>query len=58
MTTAVEKIEALRWGIEALESKIADAVDENELLVWIGVRVAQKHVGVLTEMKKELEAGL
>jgi len=58
MTTTAEKIEALRWGIEALESKIADAVDENELLVFLGVGIAQKHIRALPEMKKELEAGL
>ncbi len=55
-SSTAEKINALNWGIRALEQQMAPMIDDNDLLVWLGVGVAQKNIHVLTEMKTELEA--
>jgi len=62
MTTTKEKIEALEWGIKALEAKIGvlefEVKPGNEnILSVLMTRICTEKIVILTEMKAELEAG-
>jgi len=58
MTTTAEKINALEWGIQALKIAVEKTANSPNQLVRLVIREAEGTIDILTEMKKELEAGL